>query len=165
MCNCCSYEFWNLGFYSHILVKALVSMSTKGELKVSYTMARKWAGQVLPLAGGHWIIARELTAVCLQRQNQHLIWAENPLLPLWSHSGLLFISVNRPLLKTHYWLTHSLSKAGSLGVHFEGWESEWLYISFLGQCSHNFQKNSLMYYVNGNNLEILDNSFNIRKEN
>lgn len=112
MCNCCSYEFWNLGFHSHILVKALVSMSTKGELKVSYTMARKWAGQALPLAGGHWIIARELTAVCLQRQNQHLIWAENQLLPLWSHSGLLFISVNRPLLKTHYWLSHSLPKAG-----------------------------------------------------
>lgn len=48
-------------------------MSTKGEVKVSYTMERKWAGQALPLAGGHWIIASKLTAVCLQRQNQHLI--------------------------------------------------------------------------------------------
>lgn len=48
-------------------------MSTEGELKVYYTMAGKWAGQALPLAGGHWIIASELTAGCLQRQNPHLI--------------------------------------------------------------------------------------------
>lgn len=48
-------------------------MSTKGELKVPYTMARDWAGQALPLAGGHWVTASKLTAVCLQRQNQHLI--------------------------------------------------------------------------------------------
>lgn len=48
-------------------------MSTKGELKASYTMAKEWAGQALPLAGGHQVIASELTAVCLQRQNQHLI--------------------------------------------------------------------------------------------